>query len=105
MYNRKQRRDMEKKLGLFKQFALLPKDKQEEIRERRAATGKQIHLQNQQSREQYEQEYETKKYQQRIDFWKNAGLGDEEAVSKTDEEYRIDNERWEKKRARKMKTS
>ena len=94
---------MEKKLGLLKEFAKLPEHKKEEIRQRRAMTGKQIHLQNVQAREQYEQEWETQQYQKRVLFWEGVGMSSEEAAAKTDEEYRLENEKWEKKAARKMK--
>jgi hypothetical protein len=103
MYNRKQRREMEKRLGLLKEFANMPESKKAEVRERRAATGKQIHLQNVQAREQYEQEWEAQQYQKRIAFWESAGMTNEEATAKTEEEYRIDNEKWEKKAMRKKK--
>jgi hypothetical protein len=96
MYNRKQRRDMERQLGLFKSFKKMPKSQQEEIRKRRAETGKQIHLQNQQAREQYEMEFENEQYQKRISFWERMGLTRDDATKKTDEEYAADEVKWAK---------
>jgi len=68
-----------------------------EMRERRRATGKQIHLQTVQTREQYLQEFEAKQYSSRVDFWLKQGLDQEQATAQVDEEYRIDNEKFDKR--------
>lgn len=104
MYNRKQRRDIERKTGLMKEYANMPEAKKAEVRSRRMAVGKHIHLQNVQAREQYEQEQETQKYSKRIEFIQELyKISAEEATVKVDEEYRIENEKWEKRTQRKMK--
>jgi hypothetical protein len=104
MYNRKQRREIERKTGLMKEYANMPADKQAEVRTRRMAVGKQIHLQNVQAREQYEQEQEALRYAKRIEFVQEIyKISAEEAAVKVDEEYRIENEKWEKRMQRKMK--
>jgi hypothetical protein len=104
MYNRKQRREMEKNLGLMKEYAMMSPEKKAEVRKRRMETGKQIHLQNVQAREQYEQEQEILRYQKRIEFCQEVYKETaEEATKRVDEEYRILNEKWEQKQARKMK--
>ena len=46
MYNRKQRREMEKNLGLFKELHKMTESQKAEVRARKQATGVQIHLQN-----------------------------------------------------------
>jgi len=51
MYNRKQRREMESKVGLTREFKNMSKAEQDEIRKRKAAAGKQIHLRNTQEAE------------------------------------------------------
>lgn len=103
MYNRKQRREIEKKTGLMKEYQNMSEAKKAEVRQRRMAVGKQIHLQNVQAREQYEQEQEALRYQKRIEYIQELyGITGEEATVKVDEEYRIENEKWEKKMARKM---
>lgn len=103
MYNRKQRREMEKKLGLMKEYAKMSDAQKAEVRKRRMETGKQIHLQNVQAREQYEQEQETKRYQQRIAFYQSLGKTDEEATAAVDAEYERDNQKFEKKMLRKQR--
>ena len=101
MYNRRQRRETERQLGLLKAYKNMSEKQKAEVRKRRAETGKQIHLQNQQAREQYEMEFESLQYQKRIDMWQKLGLNAEEAKVKVDEEYARDEERWKKKNARK----
>ena len=46
MYNRKQRREMEKNLGLFKELHKMTESQKAEVRARKQATGVQIHLKN-----------------------------------------------------------
>lgn len=102
MYNRQQRRQMEKRLGLFKAQEVMTGEKKNEIRQRRLATGKQIHLQQVQTREQYEEEFATKQYQSRVDYWLSTGVDQEVATAKVDEEYRVENEKFEKKLTKKI---
>lgn len=104
MYNRRQRRDIERKTGLMKEYSNMSEEKKADVRSRRMAVGKQIHLQNVQSCEQRDQEQEAQRYANKIEFYqKTQQLSDEEATAKVDEEYRIENEKWEKKAERKMK--
>ena len=102
MYNRKQRREIEKKTGLLKEYQNMSDEKKAEVRRRRMAVGKQIHLQNVQAREQYELEQESLRYAKRIENIQNLlGTTSEEATARVDEEYRKENEKREKKAARK----
>jgi hypothetical protein len=104
MYNRKQRRDIERKTGLMKDYVNMPEAKKAEVSSRRMAVGKQIHLQNVQAREQYEQEQESLRYAKRIELVQEIyKISAEEAAVKVEEEYRIENEKWEKRAQRKMK--
>ena len=103
MYNRQQRRQMEKNLGLLKAQERMSDKQLTEIKERRRATGKQIYLQTVQSREQYLQEFETKQYSQRVDFWLKQGHDQEQATAQVDEEYRIENEKFDKNYEKKRK--
>lgn len=103
MYNRKQRREIEKKTGLMKEYQNMSDAKKAEVRQRRMAVGKQIHLQNVQAREQYEQEQEALRYANRIQHVQELlNITAEEATARVDEEYRKENEKWEKRMARKM---
>ena len=103
MYNRKQRREIEKKTGLMKEYQNMSESKKAEVRQRRMAVGKQIHLQNVQAREQYEQEREALRYANKIQHVQELlNITAEEATARVDEEYRLENEKWEKKMTRKM---
>ena len=102
MYNRRQRRELEKKVGLQKTYTDMNAEQKAEVRKRRMETGKQIHLQNVQAREQYEQAFEAEQYQKKIAFYQETGMTVEEATAKVEDLYRIANEKWEKKYARKM---
>ena len=87
----------------MKEYQNMSDTKKAEVRQRRMAVGKQIHLQNVQAREQYEQEQEALRYAKRIEFFQNhLNITAEEATARVDEEYRKENEKWEKKMARKM---
>lgn len=50
MYNRKQRRKIEKELGLLKQFKKMSPAEKKEIQKRKREMGREIHLRNQQER-------------------------------------------------------
>ena len=51
MYNHKQRRDMEKNLGLLKEYQGMSEKDKAEIRKKKMDAGKQIHLRNTQESE------------------------------------------------------
>ena len=102
MYNRKQRRELEKKTGLLKMYQNMSETDKAELRKRRAASGKQIHLQNVQAREQYEIEQETLRYTKSIERFQSEGMNDEEATAAADALLKIAQDRWEKKTAKKI---
>lgn len=102
MYNRKQRRELEKKTGLLKIYQNMSEADKVELRKRRAATGKQIHLQNVQAREQYEIEYETLRYTKNIERFQQEGMSDEEATAAADSLLQKEHELWEKRHAKKV---
>ncbi len=96
MYNNKQRRALEKQVGLSKLFKKLNDRQKAEVRLRRMKAGKEIHLQNIQAIEQKKQEREAEWYQQRIEFWQKYGLSIEEATLKADEDFARKTARAEK---------
>jgi hypothetical protein len=102
MYNRKQRRELEKSAGLQKIYQNMSEADKAELRKRRAASGKQIHLQNVQAREQYEIEQETLRYTRMIERYQSDGMTDEEATAAADAQLKIEQDRWEKKHAKKI---
>jgi len=102
MYNNKQRRSLEKRLGLDKLFRKLSEEKKREVRSRRIKAGKEIHLQNVQKLEQERQEREAEWYKKRIEFWQSSGLSLEEATVKADEDFTRKNAKAEKLAKKKM---
>lgn len=51
MYNHKQRREMEKNLGLLKEYRIMSESEKAEIRKKKREAGNQIHLRNLQEAE------------------------------------------------------
>lgn len=100
MYNRKQRRELEKKVGLMKTYQKMSDKDKAEVRKRRMASGKEIHLQNVQAREQYEQAFEAELYQKKITSFQETGMTNEEATAHVDQLYALENARWEKRQLR-----
>jgi hypothetical protein len=96
---------MEKQLGLRKQFANMSASEKAEMRKRRMESGKQIHLQNVQAREQYEQAFEAEVYQKRITSFQETGMTIEEATAHVDELYALENAKWEKRHMKKITTA
>lgn len=79
MYNRKQRREMEKQLGLFKEFKKMSESQKAEIRGRKLATGQQIHLQNIQELENQKIQAESDSYARVVQGLMDSGKTLEEA--------------------------
>jgi hypothetical protein len=79
MYNRKQRREMEKQLGLFKELKKMSESQKAEIRNRKNATGQQIHLQNIQELENQKVQAEADSYARVVQGLMNSGKTLEEA--------------------------
>ena len=102
MYNRRQRRELEKKAGLLKIYQNMSEKDKAELRKRRAASGKQIHLQNVQAREQYEIEQETLRYTKMIERFQLEGMNDEEATAAADAILKTEQDRWEKKHTKRI---
>lgn len=104
MYNRKQRRELEKKTGLQKIYQNMSDANKAELRKRRAASGKEIHLQNVQAREQYEIEQETLRYTKMVERFQSEGMSDDEATAAADSQLKLEQKRWEKKTQKRMLT-
>ncbi len=103
MYNRKQRRELEKKVGLLKTYQNMSEKDKAELRKRRAASGQQIHLQNQQAREQYEIEQEALRYQKMLVRFQEEGLSDEDATKAADALVKLEQDKLEKRHLKKQK--
>ena len=102
MYNRKQRRELEKTAGLQKIYQSMSEADKAELRKRRAASGRQIHLQNVQAREQYEIEQETLRYTKMIERFQSEGMNDVDATAAADALLKIQQDRWEKKHTKRI---
>lgn len=102
MYNRKQRRELEKKAGLLKIYQNMSEADKADLRKRRAASGKQIHLQNVQAREQYEIEQETLRYTKMIERFQTEGMTDEEATAAADALLKLEQDRLDKKNTKRI---
>jgi len=79
MYNRKQRREMEKQLGLFKEFNKMSESQKAEIRSRKNATGQQIHLKNIQELENAKVQAESDNYAKVVQSLMDSGKTLEQA--------------------------
>lgn len=102
MYNRKQRRKIEKELGLLKEFKKLSPEGKADVQKRKREMGNQIHLKNTQERihnlEIASAEREAKMIQSLIESGKS-----EEEVMKMIENNRRAQEKREMKRTAKKK--
>ena len=79
MYNRRQRREMEKKMGLLDTFSKLTPKEKAEISRRKAEAGKQIHLKNIQELENQRIQQEAESYAKQLQSWIASGKTAEEA--------------------------
>lgn len=77
--NRKERRKMEKNMGLLKYYNKLSESKKREIRNRKMLAGKEIHLQNLQEEERVKSNKETEKYANAIQNLMEEGKTYEDA--------------------------
>jgi len=96
MYNRKQRREMEKQLGLFKEFNKMSESQKAEIRSRKNATGQQIHLQNIQELENQKMQAESDSYARVVQGLMNSGKTLEEAEEIAKKNIEVEDNRRKK---------
>jgi hypothetical protein len=84
MYNRKQRREMEKSLGLFKELHKMSESQKAEVRARKQAAGQQIHLKNIQELENQKMNAESDSYARVVQGLMNTGktLEESEEIAK-----------------------
>ena len=100
MYNRKQRREMEKQLGLFKQFNQMTEAQKAEIRARKQASGHQIHLKNIQELENQKVQTEADNYAKVVQSLMDTGKTYVEAEEIAKRNIENENKRREKLAAR-----
>ena len=104
-YNHKQRRELEKNLGLLKKYKNMSFEQQEDIRQRKIAAGKQIHLNNVQEAENRGAQAEADAYAANVQMWMNSGMTYEEADAMAKKNSELKERRLEKlaeRRARQL---
>jgi hypothetical protein len=79
MYNHRQRRDMEKKLGLLDEFQRMTEAEKNAVRKRKIEAGKQIHLKNVQELENQKIQSAADTYARQIQGFMDSGKTYEEA--------------------------
>jgi hypothetical protein len=87
MYNRQQRRKIEKELGILKDYSKKTEKEKAEIRRARIAKGNQLHTKNTQELEEKQAERETLRFQERITTLRKANYSIEEATKIAETEY------------------
>ncbi len=79
MYNRRQRRDLEKRIGLFKEAKDMPADKKAEFSRRKQEAGRQIYLKNLEDSTNKLMEAEAERYSQKLAKLVESGIEHSEA--------------------------
>jgi len=87
MYNRQQRRKIEKNLGLTKEYSKKSEKEKSEIRHERIEKGKQIHAKNTQEIRDRQAEADALRFQQRINSLLKLNYTIEEATKIAEIEY------------------
>ena len=100
-YNHRQRRKMEKDLGLLAEFKKLSEAEKAEVRRRKREAGIQIHLRNVQEMENQKIQAEAESYAKRIQSWIEGGKTPEEAEAIVKKNYEIAEMKRAKKEAKK----
>lgn len=103
MYNRKERRKIEKELGIFKLIKKGPKDVREELLRQRKEEAQAIIQQRKEEQETLRLAREADQYAKSLQYLMEQGYDQKEAESILQERIQRDEERAAKKRARKNK--
>lgn len=103
MYNHRQRREMEKKLGLYKEYAKMSESEKAEVRRRKREAGEEIHLRNLQDWENQRVQAEAEKYAKQVQGWVESGKPLEEAEAIAKKNYELAEKRKQDLEARKQR--
>ena len=101
--NHASRRSLEKKLGLFKEYRKMSDAQRAEVRKRKNAAGREIHLRNVQEQENRNIQQESERYARMLQSMIAAGKTPEEADAILSKNIEIEEKRAAKKAARKEK--
>lgn len=103
MYNRKQRRDMERKLGLFRETSKMSKSQRDDIKFNKKRAGEQIHLNNIQEWENQRMKDEADSYANHLQSLMESGKTYEEADAILKKNNELDEARRKKLEERREK--
>jgi hypothetical protein len=100
MYNRKQRRDMEKRVGLYRQYSQMSETQKAEVRRKRIMAGKQIHLNNVQKVEEALDNARSERFAKALQNLIASGIEESAAEAMLVRNIELEEERAEKLLAR-----
>jgi hypothetical protein len=103
MYNRQQRRKIEKELGILKDYSKKTEKEKAEIRRVRIAKGNQLHTKNTQELEEKQAERESLRFQERITTLRKAKYSIEDATKIAEAEYEEAEQAAMRKKVREQK--
>lgn len=103
MYNRQQRRKIEKELGILKDYSKKTEKEKAEIRRVRIAKGNQLHTKNTQELEEKQAERESLRFQERITTLRKAKYSIEDATKIAEAEYEKAEQAAMRKKVREQK--
>ena len=100
MYNHKQRKDIEKALGLHKEYQKMSSKDKAALRKRRAEVGKEIQLRNQQELENSLIQQEAERYARQLQGLIDSGTDPDKAQKIVENNKHLAEERARKKAER-----
>ena len=102
-YNRRQRREIEKNLGLHKEYQKMTDTEKAEVRKKKRQVGEQIHLQNVQEIENRRLQEEANNYAKQVQSWIDGGKTPEQAEEIVKSNYAMKEKRERELAERKAK--
>ena len=103
MYNHRQRREMEKKLGLYKEYSKMGEKEKAEVRRRKREAGEEIHLRNLQEWENQRIQAKSEAYAKQMQSWIDGGKTPEEAEAIMKRNYELAEKRKQDLEARRQR--
>ena len=96
MYNRRKRREMEKNLGLYAQYLQMGAAQKAEVRKKRIATGKQIHLNTMQTLEEKRDNDRSERFAKALQNLISSGMEESAAEALLIRNIELEEQREEK---------
>jgi len=98
--SRKSRRDLEKRIGLFKEYRKMNDKQKAEVRKRKQATGRELHLRNVQEYENRVIQQDSERYARMLQNMIASGMSEDQADTILSKNIEIEEKRAAKKAAR-----